>query len=174
MAQDLGEVGWGVVVRLREGIQGSIWRCDVGHSDVVKSRKHSCPAYERFLSDLNGEIGKTVEETIQMSRSGDWWRLDGTRPIRPSGWKELECVWEYEILGLWSVGGREGWWWGLVTMVTVSVIVLVVVILFLGLFIYAQRHRSKERKQLRNLLEQTEMVLFVCCMIDLGWYDSWV
>ena len=49
------------------------------------------------------------------------------------------------------------------TIVTVSVIVLVVLILFIGLYVYAQKHRTKERKQLNHLLEQTEMVLCVCC-----------
>lgn len=48
------------------------------------------------------------------------------------------------------------------TIVTVSVIVLVVLVLFVGLFIYAQRHRSTKRKQLNNLLEQTEVVWIVC------------
>ena len=95
------------------------------YGDVTK---HSCPAYSSTLSDLNKEIGKTGHEIIQMN---------GTRPVRPQGWNELECVWEYHILGLWSI----------VTIVTVSVIVLVVL-----------RHRSTKRKQLNNLLEQTEVV----------------
>ncbi|KAK8798129.1 hypothetical protein WA588_003215, partial [Blastocystis sp. NMH] len=101
--------------------------------------KHSCPSYDTFLSDLNENIGRSTQELI---------RMNGTRPLQPLGWRELECVWEYHIIGLWSI----------VTIVTVSVIVLVVLILFIGLYVYAQKHRSKERKQLNHLLEQTEMV----------------
>ena len=66
------------------------------YGDVTK---HSCPAYSSTLSDLNKEIGKTGHEIIQMN---------GTRPVRPQGWNELECVWEYHILGLWSIGERVG------------------------------------------------------------------
>lgn len=63
-----------------------------------------------------------------------------------------ECVWEYEILGLWSIG---------IIWIAISFIVAIVVLsscivgallFIIVIWVIAQKHRSNKRKRLDNAL----------------------
>ena len=56
---------------------------------------------------LYSMIGMSTSSFILMGRMTCYWfhDIDGKVPVAPLGYKQDgECIWEYEILGLWSIG----------------------------------------------------------------------
>ena len=52
-------------------------------------------------------IGMSTTLSIAMGRMTCYWfhDVDGNVPVTPTGYQpDGECIWEYEILGLWSIG----------------------------------------------------------------------
>ena len=76
----------------------------------LMNREHGCPGMHNPFRYVLEEIGKTENVTLTMCKSCV---LDscivGKKPETPHGYTEQKaCIWEYDILGLWSMGGKGG------------------------------------------------------------------
>ena len=74
---------------------------------VLDNRERNCGSESfDFFRIVKRQIGKQTNETIAMSRAGiRLSSLDGKEPATPSSYiKQDKCIWEYNILGLWSIG----------------------------------------------------------------------
>ncbi|KAK8816026.1 hypothetical protein WA538_005144 [Blastocystis sp. DL] len=104
------------------------------YADVMK---HGCGEFDPF-STAKTEIGQVSKITIM---------LDGKKPQAPKGYNEdTKCIWEYDILGLWSM----------VTLVIVCSVMAVAVLILIVLVVFVQKHRSNKRKRLEGSLVQNE------------------
>ncbi|KAK8798037.1 hypothetical protein WA171_005565, partial [Blastocystis sp. BT1] len=91
------------------------------YADVTK---HHCNMTTDPFYYVKEQIGRTSTETIEM---------EGKVPIVPNRFtKDKKCVWEWDVIGLWS----------LVSVIVFSVIIVIALIVFLIGIILVQKHRS--------------------------------
>ena len=82
----------------------------------------------------------------QLNQEGnEFYSVDG---VTMSG----ECVWEWDIIGLWSHGMSMGLWWSVVVLSIIIGCTVVVLIAFFILLIFIQKHRANKRQQLDSKL----------------------
>ncbi|KAK8803122.1 hypothetical protein WA588_002278, partial [Blastocystis sp. NMH] len=101
--------------------------------------KHDCKSgsTDCFMI-VKQQIGTVKNETIVMNEK---------EPATPSTFtKQDKCIWEYNILGLWSI----------VTLVIVCVIAVVALIILIGLVVFTQKHRANKRKRLEGSLVRND------------------
>ncbi|KAK8801894.1 hypothetical protein WA588_006178 [Blastocystis sp. NMH] len=96
--------------------------------------EHGCEGMDDPFKYVKPEIGKVANITLTMV---------GKKPETPHGYTEQkECIWEYDILGLWSM----------VTLVIVCSVITVAVLILIALVVFTQKHRSNKRKRLEGSL----------------------
>lgn len=102
------------------------------------------------------QIGTQKNETVKMSRViENECYVDGKEPVTPISFtKQDKCIWEYNILGLWSIGE---------CLVEnddcsdiVCIIIVVALIILIGLIVFTQKHRANKRKRLEGSLVRNE------------------
>ena len=99
-------------------------------------------------------IGISNTATFHMSiDSITLWLLDGDEFYSYNSFiASDECVWEWDIIGLWSRGTDMSLWWSVVVLSIIIGCIVVVLIAFVILLIFIQKHRSNKRQQLDSKL----------------------
>ena len=68
---------------------------------------NSIPIRSRVLKDRLVNPTSKQLHLVEVLYFADF--VDGKKPQAPEGYiEDTKCIWEYDILGLWSMGGREG------------------------------------------------------------------
>lgn len=84
------------------------------------------------------------------------WIVENGVPSPKDGKLDGECVWEYELLGLWSIGMIDKSIWLLVAIVVLVSCIVGAIIFVVVIWFIAQKHRSSKRKRLDNALIRSE------------------